>query len=364
MFCFGVQIEELHDEASAVLDGSDEKNCNGLKRRQALYSCLTCAGESVNSDFTKAIGICLACSLKCHENHEMVELYTKRNFECECGIKEGSVKCQLDLLKMRNKETANTFNQNFAGLYCTCHRPYPDPENTKAEEMIQCCTCEDWFHVNHLNAQVPKTELYSEMICGACVAKCEFLVDYWHLTITNVTSDDADTSTTTLDVTTTETSEQDEGAPSPKKVKLSDDACKRPESAVSTYVKGSALFWRGPWRSELCKCDKCIKMYQDLNVEFITDLEDTAHHYEERGKSNPKMSNYDASLEALSSLPRVNQINAITGYNRMKDKLFEFLQTFVNNNQIVTEDDIQRFFRNMKESNEGQQAPSQPHFCR
>lgn len=112
-----LHLKELQDEASAVFNGSDEKNCNGLKSRQALYSCLTCAGDSVKTDFSKAIGICLGCSFKCHESHEMVELYTKRNFECECGIKEGSVKCQLDLLKTRNKETANTFNQNFAGLY-------------------------------------------------------------------------------------------------------------------------------------------------------------------------------------------------------------------------------------------------------
>lgn len=66
------------------------------------------------------------------------------------------------------------------------------------------------------------------------------------------------------------------------------------------------------------------------------------------------------SLEALSSLPRVNQIDAITSYNQMKEKLFEFLQTFVVNNQIVTESDIQRFFRNMKD----QTAVHQPHFCR
>ena len=23
----------------------------------------------------------------------------------------------------------NKYNQNFSGLYCTCHRPYPDPED-------------------------------------------------------------------------------------------------------------------------------------------------------------------------------------------------------------------------------------------
>ena len=31
------------------------------------------------------LGICLACSYHCHDGHEMVELYTKRNFKCDCG---------------------------------------------------------------------------------------------------------------------------------------------------------------------------------------------------------------------------------------------------------------------------------------
>ena len=25
--------------------------------------------------------------------------------------------------------TLNKYNQNFKGLYCSCHRPYPDPED-------------------------------------------------------------------------------------------------------------------------------------------------------------------------------------------------------------------------------------------
>ena len=31
----------------------------------------------------------------------------------------------------------NTYGQNFAGLYCECNRPYPDPEDSTIDEMIQ-----------------------------------------------------------------------------------------------------------------------------------------------------------------------------------------------------------------------------------
>lgn len=356
---------ELADQASAVLSGSDEKNCNGFVKRQALYACLTCAPEGAKTDFSKCIGICLACSFKCHENHELVELYTKRNFHCDCGCKEGSVACQLDPTKS-SVRTANSYNQNFIGLYCTCHRPYPDPENRSEDEMIQCVVCEDWFHGLHLNAKVPPSEAYGEMICGSCVDKNDFIADYSGLFV-NIVEKEADLNTssilnvTSLDESGTKRPAEDECASnSAKKVKLSDDACTRPKRSEER-TPGTAIFWTDG-RAHLCKCTDCLKLYADLKVDFITDMEDTTQFYEEKGKSQAKPSNYTASMDALSSLPRVNQIDAISSYNRMKDKLFEFLQTFVTNNQIVTEEDIQRFFRNMKESNE--QPAQQPHFCR
>lgn len=42
------------------------------------------------------------------------------------------------------------YNQNFRGLYCTCHRPYPDIEDAIPDDMIQCIICEDWYHGRHL----------------------------------------------------------------------------------------------------------------------------------------------------------------------------------------------------------------------
>jgi E3 ubiquitin-protein ligase UBR7 len=106
-----------------------------------------------------------------------------------------------------------------------------------------------------------------------------------------------------------------------------------------------------------------MKLYEEKNVQYLIDQEDTVLFYEEKGKNKPKTSIYDSSLAALSTLDRVNQVDAITSYNRMKDKLFEFLQTFVVNNQIVTEEDVKRFFRTMKEGSDNQNV-HQPHFCR
>ncbi|XP_046962170.1 putative E3 ubiquitin-protein ligase UBR7 [Vanessa cardui] len=177
--------EDFEEDANAVLGASDDKNCTyskGYIKRQALYACLTCCPEA-KSDPKKRAGVCLACSLMCHENHELIELYTKRNFRCDCGNpKFNSHPCSFTPVKSDLNED-NFYNQNFSGLYCTCQRPYPDPESTVEDEMIQCIICEDWLHASHLESTVPTNEQYSEMICKICMDKNEFLHDYSNLAI-------------------------------------------------------------------------------------------------------------------------------------------------------------------------------------
>lgn len=138
---------------------------------------MTCCSEA-KDDPTKRAGVCLACSLTCHENHDLVELYTKRNFKCDCGNpKFNSHPCQFTPDKT-DLNDENNYNQNFSGVYCVCQRPYPDPESPTDVEMIQCIVCEDWLHATHLEATVPDSDQYSEMICKGCMEKNEFLHDY------------------------------------------------------------------------------------------------------------------------------------------------------------------------------------------
>ena len=95
--------ESLEADAKAVLGNADDKNCTyhsgGYMKRQALYSCLTCikdcSEQSKGCFESKGAGICLACSYHCHEDHELVELYTKRNFRCDCGNSKLDNECKL-----------------------------------------------------------------------------------------------------------------------------------------------------------------------------------------------------------------------------------------------------------------------------
>jgi len=178
------------------------------------------------------------------QGYELVELYTKRNFRCDCGTSRMTNKCKLEPNKEVN--TKNRYNQNFLGLYCVCHRPYPDPEDNTDDVMIQCVVCEDWLHGRHLNmgdTGLPEESSYSEMICFECVEKLDFL------------------------------------------------QAKEVRKAENTVDKG---------------------------------------------------------MEALGQMDRVKQVEAIAGYNNMKQNLMEYLSKFANNKKVVREEDIKDFFDGMK----------------
>ncbi|KAL5505041.1 hypothetical protein ACEPAH_7704 [Sanghuangporus vaninii] len=107
--------------------------------RQAVYLCLTCA---------EGRGICSACSIACHTDHEQVELFPKRHFRCDCPTNAMRHPCTLHkTCELENSE--NTYGQNFQGVFCRCGRPYDAKQ--EQETMIQCLVCEDWFHESCLN---------------------------------------------------------------------------------------------------------------------------------------------------------------------------------------------------------------------
>ena len=48
---------------------------------QAVYACLTCTPASG----AETAGFCYSCSITCHTDHDVKELWKKRNFKCDCG---------------------------------------------------------------------------------------------------------------------------------------------------------------------------------------------------------------------------------------------------------------------------------------
>lgn len=316
-----------------------------------MYACLTCIPEA-KTDPSKYAGICLACSYECHETHELIELYTKRNFRCDCGTPKmlAGGKCNLIPDKSVNNDF-NSYSQNFAGLYCTCHRPYPDPEKVDDDEMIQCIICEDWYHSLHLDTDFKDTD--AEMICGGCLKQNDFLLSYLEFSVLPPANDQ---SVNIID---------DEPAPKRLKIEATDSNCKLDVLAKpNSYIKG-AVYWSENWRQNLCKCEKCIQLYQNKKVEFLIDPDDTVQNYVEKGKNKRQETSVEQEQRILSSLDRVQQVELLTGYNDMKEKLVEFLGICAREDKVVTAEDVTKLFKEMNEERKANREKNQSgYFCR
>ncbi|KAK7133057.1 hypothetical protein R3I94_015066 [Phoxinus phoxinus] len=386
--------EELENEASAVLGGSDSEKCSypeGHVKRQALYACNTCTPKG-----GEPAGICLACSYKCHEGHDLFELYTKRNFRCDCGNdKFGEMECKLFADKEK-VNSGNKYSHNFFGLYCTCDRPYPDPEDEVADEMIQCIVCEDWLHGRHLGCAVPDCVELQEMICESCMNKTPFLWNYAaHIAVTPITkvSPCKGEGDVKVEVENDEEKIKNESLKNPvdEKVQVNGtSACKRKhqEEAEGSREEGScsgcrlsemkasgrsrapqgAVFWPSAWRTTLCSCSDCKILYADTGVCFLTDEMDTVLAYENKGKSTEqaeqagRAEGRDPLMSALNSLNRVQQLEIIHEYNDMKTELKDYLQRFAAEGKVVTPEDIRQFFE-QQQSRKRRRADAGQYYC-
>ncbi|KAL9953083.1 hypothetical protein ACROYT_G040443 [Oculina patagonica] len=407
---------ELEEEARAVLGDSDDQHCTylaGYVKRQALYACGTCSPADV-----EPAGVCLACTLTCHEGHELYELYTKRNFRCDCGNKKfGSLKCKLYSQKDA-ENTRNKYNQNFRGVYCTCHRPYPDLEDEIEDEMIQCIICEDWYHSRHLGNLPPPGGDFQEMICDGCMTKCSFLQAYLSLSVpqqqssigqsqqtvskqeteetkvdvvkptdsgedtsqasnsedgrkncsveeseqqnktqadsNNITHSDSQKPTSSDQSETVKSTNKEEHATGTTsngvKPENSSSECKFDQLQASvTTIDNKASYWHTGWRSNLCKCEKCMSLYKSLDVLYLTDDSDTMVAYEQRGREKrPSASSYESGMQALQNMGRIPQVEVMHEYNDMKSELTEYLREFAAQGKVVKEEDIRNFFDSLQ----------------
>ena len=120
--------------------------------------------------------MCYACSIQCHGDHNLVEIFAKRNFTCDCGTTRlpATSPCTLRANadtgakgvhseKPYNGSEPNVYNQNFRNRFCNCSCDY-DPFQQKGT-MFQCLGLgthltggcgEDWFHPGCLMGLGPR----------------------------------------------------------------------------------------------------------------------------------------------------------------------------------------------------------------
>ncbi|KAH6805103.1 PHD finger protein-like protein [Perilla frutescens var. frutescens] len=356
-------VEEEELEADLILGGDEGKECTyskGYVKRQAIFSCLTCTPDG-------NAGVCTACSLVCHDGHEILELWTKRNFRCDCGnSKFGEFFCKLSASKdVENPE--NMYNHNFKGTYCACDLPYPDPNVEEQIEMIQCCICEDWFHEEHIGLQsgdkIPRDEegepLYEDFICQGCAVVCSFLTCYPQTIsasdpsdttkekgvensnlISSVKPDDGNCSfDSNISKTNSPTVPVDVDAevagPSTKCIVggITDN--------LSSTENSKPLFLSKGWRECLCRCGKCCDLYAQRRIGFLVDKEDSIAEYERMGeqKRNENIEKQEgAEMSFLNNLGHVEKMEILSGIADMKNEIFSFLESSDRSKPITTAD--------------------------
>ena len=133
--------------------------------RQNLFSCLTCnpSPASPSDPFIPA-AVCYSCSIACHGEHTLIELFNRRNFTCDCGTTRlpSTSPCTLRIdpttglkgpVHSQAPAEGNTYNQNSQNRFCGCREIY-NAEEEKGT-MFQCLGLasekdggcgEDWWH--------------------------------------------------------------------------------------------------------------------------------------------------------------------------------------------------------------------------
>ena len=133
--------------------------------RQNLFSCLTCKPppNSPTDPYTPA-AVCYSCSIACHGEHTLVELFNRRNFTCDCGTTRlpPTSPCTLRIdpatgmkapVHSQPAAMGNTYNQNCRNRFCGCGELYNAHEEKGT--MFQCLGLadeeeggcgEDWWH--------------------------------------------------------------------------------------------------------------------------------------------------------------------------------------------------------------------------
>lgn len=246
----------------------------------------------------------------------------------------------------RNEQ--NAYSQNFAGKYCTCHRPYPDPERTTEEVMLQCVVCEDWLHDEHVfpaaadgddNARqesVPGD--FDDFICLACMEKHPFLLAY------DMDDDDDDANEDGADAAD-QTATTEPQCVLEKKLQ----AMEASEHAAE-LKKARPTFWSREWRDALCKCRRCVARFETARIAFLLDPEDSLQAYEEAAAARASRGSVeDLAARAFSSaLSHEQQVEMAIGYSTMKNSLQEYLAGFAAGNKTVRAEDIQSFFEDLR----------------
>lgn len=394
---------QLEIEAREILPYSFDTCTKPLgPLRQLIFACMKCT-----SDGSSPAGICYSCSISCHGSHgELVELFSKRNFECDCGTTRmpGSC-CNLRKTEDDHPAQGNSYNQNFRNLFCKSERYEAESELGTMYQCLLGDRCgEDWFHDRCILGLpsdgsadsgeddsgdlqgFPDENSFEYFICWRCISTNSWLLKYAgtpgflepvicredtvacreqsRVAIVSrkrkasaISSDDnaADADS--------ETANRAGGPSMPAPESASAEAnltkpCKLPQREYPDLAdKKVSLFLRSDFRGHLCRCVSC---FENLKNHKCLLEEETTHEPpldSDAGESTGHDSLLDAGEKALSTIDRIRAIEGVMAYNMLKEKVKEFLQPFAEEKRVVCQEDVKKYFEELKGGSKATQSP-------
>eukprot|EP00698_Gefionella_okellyi_P022383 TRINITY_DN7410_c0_g1_i1.p1 TRINITY_DN7410_c0_g1~~TRINITY_DN7410_c0_g1_i1.p1 ORF type:complete len:376 (-),score=102.49 TRINITY_DN7410_c0_g1_i1:80-1207(-) len=335
--------------------------------RQSLFACRTCNEASGTHTF----GFCAGCSVRCHNDHDIYELWEKRDFRCDCGTAAAPASCLCDFdpeaTKKELRNTKNRYNHNFNGRYCWCDKEH-DEENQQEDEL-QCIVCEDWFHLSCLQTPSPGVtvpmpglqENAGFLICRDCIPKVDFLLHYPKAIVNTAPQTNT---VTAAAVSAAATAALADAVPA-------NATCKITGVPKLTLVPGQSLFLTESFRAELCSCAQCKADYVargalcvveeeiEIHDKIATEAEEaeTAAAAAENRPNKRPAEQAGAILQqmehnALSNLPRAQVLDVMQAMAMMKSELTSQLQAIGASGRAVSADDIRTIFAQLKRRRE------------
>ncbi|WVQ71554.1 hypothetical protein IAR50_001093 [Cryptococcus sp. DSM 104548] len=412
-----VTLQSLIDASDRIQDDARETlpfkfdECSYSKGhlRQSVWSCIDCGGK----------GVCYGCSISCHGEHNLVELWTKRSFRCDCpttsmqpeppaSSQTKRRRCALNPpeIQPQSPNHKNKYTHNFQGKFCRCGRDY-DAE-TEEEAMLCCLGCEDWFHESCLNLRLPASiktgsasnqlptpvtatsqsdapppsassvdrqaveeddddeervlipsDTYDSLICSACVRSNSFMSgqagkDGWMIIEpsssgtwevvgkSSTESDSKEVDEMKNGKRPLEAVDEDANA---KKLKLDD-------ISVNTSSKEETSTWKWQGKGDVFLSHGIREnLKSQLDESTIASLpfplEDGDIYIPARDEQEDHTTE-EVMTQAMSTLPRVQAIEALHGYQRLKSRLSEMLAERAADGRSVSKEDIDEMFEQLR----------------
>ncbi|CAK40319.1 uncharacterized protein An09g04650 [Aspergillus niger] len=293
--------------------------------RQSLFACLTCNPSTSEESYTPA-AVCYSCSISCHGEHDLVELFNKRNFVCDCGTTRMPATSPCTLrndpktgakgVHSEQPHQGNKYNHNFQNKFCGCGEDY-DPHKERGT-MFQCLGLgtvetggcgEDWWHPECLIG-LPR--------------------DWYKDTDKPITTEPSFTSS-------------------------NPSAPKHTHLPTTPPSRTFSLFLKDDFRDHFCRCRDCyphLASHPQLREEEETYeppmSEDGDGDGPNGGGSTGTGSLLDRGEAALSNIDRVRAIEGAMVYNHLRDKVKEFLKPFAETGKAVSAEDIKSYFEKLR----------------